>query len=128
MIRNALILAILVCAAPALAAENPPVKPSGAAAQDCLITREIQQTVVGRDGQWYARLRNKSWWRNSMDCPVLSPHRVVVHSSPIGSQCRGDIVQIVDFSMGGVSFGGCGLGKWERADGPPPKEPAKPKG
>jgi hypothetical protein len=126
MIRIPLILAALAFAAPVLAADNPPAKPKGPAVQDCLITRNIQQTDVGRDGKWYARLRDRSWWRNGMDCPALSPNRVMVHTSPIGNQCRGDIVQVVDFTMGGVSFGGCGLGSWERVDGLPPKDrPAK---
>ncbi|WP_156255590.1 hypothetical protein [Sandarakinorhabdus oryzae] len=127
MNRSIIILAALAVATPALAADKPPAPPAGPAVQDCLITRNIQQTDVGRDGKWYARLRNKSWWRNSMDCPALSPRRAMVHTSPIGSQCRGDIVEIVDFTMGGVSFGGCGLGRWERVDGPPGKEPRKPK-
>ncbi len=47
-------------------------------------------------------------------------------ASPIGSQCRGDIVQVIDFNLGGVNFGGCGFGSWERVAGPPSK-PAKSK-
>ena len=116
MKRTSFILAALACAAPALAADAPPAKPK---LQACLTTRNIQQTQTGYDGQYYARLRDRSWWRNTMECPGLSPRRALVHTSPIGSQCRGDIVQVVDFTMGGVSFGGCGLGSWERLDGPP---------
>lgn len=127
MIRNALFLAALVAAVPALAGENPPARPQPAT-RECLLTRDIQQTQMGTDGKYYARLRDKSWWRNSMDCPVIAPRRAMVHTSPIGNQCRGDIVEIVDFTMGGVSFGGCGLGSWERVDGPPGKDAPKPKG
>lgn len=116
IMRTSLIFVALACAAPALAADAPAVKPK---LQDCLITRSIQQTQTGYDGQYYARLRDRSWWRNTMICPGLHPRRALVHTSPIGSQCRGDIVQVVDFTMGGVSFGGCGLGSWERLDGPP---------
>jgi len=56
-----------------------------------------------------------------MECPGLAPGRALVHVSPIGSQCRGDIVQVVDFMLGGISFGGCGMGGWEQVDGPPGK-------
>lgn len=132
MIRTPLILAVLAFAAPALAADNPPAKPKGPAVQDCLITRNIAQTQAGYDGKWYARMRDRSWWRNTMECPGLHPRRALVHTSPIGSQCRGDIVQVVDFTLGGVTFGGCGLGNWERIDGAPPRDqppkPAKPGG
>jgi hypothetical protein len=119
MIRNALILAALVAAAPALAADDPPAQPKRV---DCLISRNIQQSQAGYDGKWYVKLRDRSWWRNTAQCPGLHPRRALVHTSPIGSQCRGDIVEVVDFTMGGVSFGGCGLGSWERLDGPPPKD------
>ena len=124
MIRNALLLAALAAAAPALAASEPAAKGQRI---ECVVTRNIQQSQAGPDSKWYVRLRDRSWWRNTMECPGLSPRRALVHTSPIGSQCRGDIVQVVDFTMGGVSFGGCGLGSWERVDGPPPKErPKKP--
>ena len=124
-----LILVALAFAAPAMAADAAPAKPAAPLVQECLITRSIQQTQVGSDGKWYARRNDRSWWRNTMDCPSLSPRRAMVHTSPIGSQCRGDIVDIVDFTAGGISFGGCALGRWERVDGPPGKDaPAKPKG
>lgn len=114
------LVAALLAAAPA-AAEDDAAKP---AVKDCLPTRGIQQAEAGRDNHWYARLRDGSWWKNSMECPGLAPRRALVHSSPIGSQCRGDIVQVVDFTMGGINFGGCGLGEWQRVPGPPGK-PAK---
>ena len=123
MIRNALLLAALVAATPA-----PPGKPAEfkAETRDCLQTRSILQAQAAPDGKWYARLRDGRWWRNTMECPTLQPRRALVHSSPIGSQCRGDIVQVIDFNMGGVNFGGCGFGSWERVAGPPSK-PAKSK-
>jgi len=31
---------------------------------------------------------------------------------------------VVDFTMGGINFGGCGLGQWQRVPGVPVK-PAK---
>jgi hypothetical protein len=129
MIRTALILAALVAAAPALAGDDPPAKPADfkAETRDCLQTRSILQTQAGADHNWYARLRDGRWWRNNMNCPTLQPRRALVHSSPIGSQCRGDIVQVIDFNLGGINFGGCGLGSWERVAGPPGKA-AKPKG
>lgn len=131
MIRNALFAAAalavaLPAAAPATAQDAPNSKPAGktvAKTVDCLQTRSIQQATAGSDRHWYARLRNGQWYRNTMDCPGLWPRRALVHVSPIGSQCRGDIVQVVDFTMGGVSFGGCGLGSWEPVDGPPDKKP-----
>ncbi len=124
MIRTAFILAALVAATPAVAGDDPPAagKPQ---TQSCIVTRNIMQTVAGADHHWYARLRDGSWWRNTMECPNLAPRRALVHSSPIGSQCSGDIVQVVDFTMGGVNFGGCGLRDWERVPGPPGKD--KPK-
>lgn len=123
MIRTALFPAALVAAfSTAAVADEPPAKP---AVQDCLITRNIQQSEIGIDDHYYARLRDGSWWKNSMMCPALAPRRALVHSSPIGSQCRGDIVQVVDFTMGGVNFGGCGLGNWERVAGLPAKPPKK---
>ena len=128
MIRNALLLAALVAATPALAGDDPPGKPAEfeAETRDCLQTRSILQAQAAPDGKWYARLRDGRWWRNTMECPTLQPRRALVHSSPIGSQCRGDIVQVIDFNMGGVNFGGCGFGSWERVAGPPGK-PAKSK-
>jgi hypothetical protein len=121
MIRIAFMLAALA-AAPALAQEDK-AQPGKQASQSCLVTRNIAQAQAGADHRWYARLRDGSWWRNTMDCPTLLPRRALVHVSPIGSQCSGDIVQVVDFTMGGVNFGGCGLRDWERVDGPPAKTP-----
>lgn len=125
MIRTALFLAALVAAFPALAGDDPPAKTAEFKPEirDCLQTRSILQTQAGADHNWYARLRDGRWWRNNMNCPSLQPRRGLVHTSPIGSQCRGDIVQVVDFNLGGVNFGGCGLGKWERVAGPPAKKP-----
>ena len=129
MIRNALLLAALVAATPALAGDDPPGKPAEfkAETRDCLQTRSILQAQAAPDGKWYARLRDGRWWRNTMECPTLQPRRALVHSSPIGSQCRGDIVQVIDFNLGGVNFGGCGFGSWERVAGPPPKPPKNTK-
>lgn len=118
-----LILAALTAATPALADDGALKAP---ATQDCLVSRNILQAQAGFDGKWYARLRNGNWWRNSMNCPILKPRRALVHTSPIGSQCRGDIVNVVDFSAGGVFYGGCGLGTWERVASPPPKPPKRP--
>ena len=130
MIRNAFIIAALAAASPALSAENTSAAKAKPQQIDCLISRNIQQTQAGYDRKWYARLRDRSWWRNTMECPGLHPRRALVHTSPIGSQCRGDIVEVVDFTLGGVTFGGCGLGSWERVDGPPADRPprqSKPK-
>ena len=126
MIRFALTLAALVAAAPLMAQQTPAPDDAPkvqARVQDCLATRSIQQAQAGPDGKWYARTRDGKWWRNRMECPGLAPRRALVHVSPIGSQCRGDIVQVVDFTLGGINFGGCGLGDWEQVDGPP--KPAK---
>ncbi len=127
MTRTIVLLALLVATtAPARAgAPDAPADPAPAERTDCLQTRSIMSTQASRDGYWYARTRDGKWWKNSMQCPGLLPRRALVHTSPIGSQCRGDIVQVVDFTMGGVNFGGCGLGHWERVAGPPGK-PAKP--
>jgi hypothetical protein len=91
----------------------------------CLVTRSIQQAQAGIDGKWYARTAGGKWWRNTMECPTLQPRRSLVHTSPIGSQCAGDIVQVIDFAVGGLNFGGCALGQWERVDKPAPTK--KPK-
>lgn len=125
MTRQYLLLAALsaALAAPALAQDAP--KPS-AKPLECLQTRNIAQTEATKDHHWYARTRDGKWYRNSMECAGLAPGRALVHVSPIGSQCRGDIVQVVDFTLGGISFGGCGMGSWERVDSPPAK--AKTKG
>jgi hypothetical protein len=127
MIRSAFILAALVAAAPVLAGDDPPAKPADIKPEirECLQTRAIGQAQAGADHFWYARLRDGRWWRNTMNCPTLEPRRGLVHTSPIGSQCRGDIVQVVDFNLGGMNFGGCGLGPWERVAGPPAKPPKK---
>lgn len=123
MIRKSLIVAVLVAAAPSLAGDDPPAKTSEFKTEirDCLQTRSILQAQAGADHYWYARLRDGRWWRNNMNCPTLQPRRALVHSSPIGSQCRGDIVQVIDFNLGGINFGGCGFGSWERVAGPPSK-------
>lgn len=117
MIRTVLLLAALA-ATPAVAQDAPksPVKPV-----DCLQTRSIMQAEAASDRHWYAKTRDGKWFRNNMECPSLAPYRALVHVSPIGSQCRGDIVQVVDFTMGGISFGGCGLGSWEEVEGLPGK-------
>ncbi len=121
MVREILLVAALCAtalAAPALAqdAPKPPAKPL-----ECLQTRSISQAEAAKDQHWYARTRDGKWYRNNMECPGLAPGRALVHVSPIGSQCRGDIVQVVDFMLGGISFGGCGMGGWEQVDGPPGK-------
>ncbi|MCU0890926.1 MAG: hypothetical protein MUE77_04080 [Sandarakinorhabdus sp.] len=123
MIRLALIAAALVAAGPVVAQEAAaPDKPETAS---CLPTRNILQAYAGIDGKWYARVSGSKWWRNTMECPTLQPRRGVVHNSPIGSQCRGDIVQVVDFNLGGVNFGGCALDTWERVDKPAPQRAPK---
>jgi hypothetical protein len=122
MISHAFIFAALAAAAPA-AAQDAPEADGKPTTQSCIITRNILSTTAGSDRHWYARMRDGTWWRNTMECPNLAPRRALVHNSPIGSQCAGDIVQVVDFTMGGVDFGGCGLRDWEKVDGPP----AKPK-
>jgi hypothetical protein len=124
MIRNLLLAAALVAAAPAAAQDAPKstVDPAKETAVDCLQTRNILQAQAADDRHWYVRMRDGKWYRNTMECPGLAPRRALVHVSPIGSQCRGDIVQVVDFTLGGVSFGGCGLGSWEPVDGPPGKK------
>jgi hypothetical protein len=124
MIRNLLLAAALAAAFPAAAQDAPksPVDPAPKKMVDCLQTRSIQQAQAANDRHWYVRMRDGKWYRNTMDCPGLALRRALVHVSPIGSQCRGDIVQVVDFTLGGVSFGGCGLGSWEPVDGPPGKK------
>jgi hypothetical protein len=119
MIRIALAAAALIAASPALAQEADSTAELGATAS-CLPTRNIQQSHAGIDGKWYARVSGGKWWRNTMECPTLRPPRGLVHTSPIGSQCKGDIVQVVDFNLGGLNFGGCALGVWERVDKPAP--------
>ena len=101
MLKSLILLAALV-AAPALA-QDAPVKPA-AKPTDCLLTRSITQAEAATDKHWYARTRNGKWYRNNMECPSLARGRALIHSSPIGSQCRGDIVQVVDFTMSGISF------------------------
>jgi len=124
MIKNALFAMALAMTVPAAAQDAPksPIDPAAKKSVDCLQSRSIQQAEAASDRHWYARTRDGKWYRNTMDCPGLAPRRALVHVSPIGSQCRGDIVQVVDFTMGGVSFGGCGLGDWEPVDGPPAKK------
>jgi hypothetical protein len=130
MIRNWIIFATLLAAASPAAslakAQEPVLAQGRPETQQCLLTRSIQQTVIGPDRKYYVRMRGGGWWRNTMECAMLVRPRVLVHSSPIGSQCKGDIVQVVDFMMGGVNFGGCGFGDWEKVDGPPDPK-AKPR-
>lgn len=121
----AALIAAPIAASAAFAQEAAPA-PDKPVTQQCLLTRSIQQTQVGPDRKWYVRLRDGTWWRNGMECAVLSQNRALVHSSPIGSQCKGDIVQVVDFMMGGVNFGGCAFDEWQKVDGPPAK-PARKK-
>lgn len=124
MIRTAIFLAALTAALSAAAQEaaKSPVDAAAKKTVDCLQTRSIQQAQAANDRHWYVKMRDGKWYRNTMECPGLAPRRALVHVSPIGSQCRGDIVQVVDFTLGGVSFGGCGLGSWEPVDGPPAKK------
>ena len=121
MIRMLALIATLTSAAMAADAPAPAAKPV-----DCLQTRSITQAQPGSDHHWYAKTRDGKWYRNAMECPSLGLGRALVHVSPIGSQCRGDIVQVVDFTLGGMNFGGCGMGRWEPVDGLPGK-PAKAK-
>jgi len=122
MIRTMFLLAALAATTPAFAQDAPQssAKPL-AKPVDCLLTRSITQAEAAKDRHWYARTRDGKWYRNTMECPGLGLGRALVHVSPIGSQCRGDIVQVVDFTLGGISFGGCGMGAWEQVDGPPGK-------
>ncbi|WP_164157282.1 hypothetical protein [Sandarakinorhabdus rubra] len=120
MIKPPLLALALAAAVPA-AAQDTPAAPVPAETANCLISRTIAQAHAGIDRHWYARTRDGKWWRNAMDCPTLIPPRSFVFSSPIGSQCSGDIVQIVDFTMGGLNFGSCGLRKWERVEKPAPQ-------
>lgn len=129
MIRTAFFtLAALVVAGPVLAQAPQEAASTGPEKISCLVSRNIQQMQAGIDRKWYARTSGGKWWRNTMECPTLSPGRALVHSTPIGNQCAGDIVQVVDFMMGGLNFGGCALGDWERVDKPAPsREPRKQK-
>lgn len=131
MIKALVLLAALAAAPTTLAAQDAPAAAGQSAARpapkpfDCLQTRSIRQAQAASDGRWYARTNGGKWYRNNMECPALAPRRALVHVSPIGSQCRGDIVQVIDFTLGGVNYGGCGLGSWEQVDGPPAKKPSR---
>lgn len=126
MIRTALIATALMVAgqAHATAAQNDAAS-AGPETVPCLPTRNIQQAQAGIDGKWYVRMSGGKWWRNRMECAALRPPRGLVHTSPIGSQCKGDVLQVVDFSMGGMQFGGCAFDDWERVDKPAPTRPPK---
>ena len=104
----AVLLAIL--ATPVVAAQPPTSK-------NCIANRDIKAKKLSAETGYYVQT-SRGWWRNTASCPAFGPDRALVTRSNNDQQCSGDIVEAIDpFSR--INYGGCGLGRWEKVDGPP---------
>jgi len=121
---RALILPLLLIAAPALAQTEAPAAPPET--RNCLQLMQIRSNTVV-DGQTIDfRLRDGSVWRNRLprNCPTLGFNQAFSYSTSIPQLCNVDIIRVI--VQGNPNIGGpsCGLGKFERL---PPKAPKSPK-
>ena len=125
---RALMLSMLLVAAPLLAepaAPQLPAQASVAEARTCLFVSQIRETKVV-DGQTIDfRLRDGSVWRNRLPlrCPGLNYERAFSYTTSISQLCNVDIIRIIvqgNSSLVGMS---CGLGKFERLPPKPPRDP-----
>ena len=115
-LRHCLLAATLLALSAGVAAA-PPTSPPTAATRICIANRDIKAKNLSAEHGYYVRT-SSGWWRNTVSCPVFAPDRALVTRSFNDQQCRGDQVEVFHpFSR--INYGGCALGAWEKAAGPP---------
>jgi hypothetical protein len=77
--------------------------------QSCIQQNFIDTTDVYDGAILYRMNSGPDYLNRPEQCSQLRPGRGLVSRTPTTSICRGDIVQIVDFSSR-FNYGGCGLG------------------
>jgi len=125
---RALILLLLLVAAPALAQIEPPAAPPET--RNCLQLMQIRSNTVV-DGQAIDfRLRDGSVWRNRLPraCPTLGFNQAFSYSTSIPQLCNVDLIQVIVQGNPGIIGASCGLGKFERLPPKPTKAKAGAKG
>ncbi len=123
---RALILPLLMLAAPAAAVQQAGPDSAGPAFRDCLSLAQVQSTNVVDDQTIDFRLRDGSTWRNRLpySCPTLGFERAFSYSTSIPQLCHVDMIRVIVQSNPSMQGASCGLGKFERL----PDTPKKPKG
>ena len=125
---RALILLLLLVAAPALAQIEPPAAPPET--RNCLQLMQIRSNTVV-DGQAIDfRLRDGSVWRNRLPraCPTLGFNQAFSYSTSIPQLCNVDMIRVIVQGNPGIIGASCGLGKFERLPPKPTKAKAGTKG
>jgi hypothetical protein len=119
---RALILPLLLVAAPALAQTTAPSSPVPVT-RGCLPLVQIQSTNVVDEQTIDFRLRDGSVWRNRLprSCPGLGFDRAFSYSTSISQLCNVDLIRVIVQSNPGIMGATCGLGKFERVSVRPRK-------
>jgi hypothetical protein len=115
---RALILPLLLVAAPAAAQSEAPAAPPEV--RSCLPLSQLRSNTVV-DGQTIDfQLRDGSVWRNRLprSCPTLAFNQAFSYSTTIPQLCNVDIIRVIVQGNPGIVGASCGLGKFERL---PPK-------
>ncbi len=124
---RALILPLLLLAAPALSQTSEPALPE---TRNCLQLMQIRSNNVV-DGQTIDfQLRDGSVWRNRLprSCPTLGFNQAFSYSTSIPQLCNVDIIRVIVQGNPGIIGASCGLGKFERLAPKPRKAKAGAKG
>ncbi|MBA2935452.1 hypothetical protein HZF05_15300 [Sphingomonas sp. CGMCC 1.13654] len=109
-----LMLSALLLAAMTAQARQPSLDKELAGRTAARPTNCIQQNFIDSsdtfDGAILYRMKSGPDYLNRPEqCPLLRPGRGLATSTPGTSLCRGDIVQIIDFTSH-FNYGSCGLG------------------
>lgn len=117
----ALVLPLMFAAAvpgSAAAAPEAPATNSASAPPEtrkCLVNRHIEAQRNTAEAGYFARTREGWWFNTGPACPSFGRNRALVSYRPTDTQCRGDVVNVVD-PRTGVELGNCMLGEWQRVD------------
>jgi hypothetical protein len=114
----ALVLPLLLAAAvPASATAAPAASPIATSPETrrCLVNRHIRAQRSTAENGYFARTQQGWWFNNGPTCPSFGRNRALVSYRPTDTQCRGDVVNVVD-PRTGVEFGNCMLGEWQRVE------------
>lgn len=103
------------------------VQPAGKS-KKCVLNRDIRITKLSpANGYWVETING--WWRNTATgCPWYDNNRILRTLSINGSQCSGDLLEVVDRSSRKIVFGTCRIGGWQKMKGPPPESTSGPLG
>jgi hypothetical protein len=122
---RALILPLLLVAAPALAQTEAPAAPPET--RQCLQLTQVRSNSVVDDQTIDFELRDGSVWRSRLprSCPGLNFNRAFTYSTTIPQLCNVDIIRVIVQGNPGIIGASCGLGKFERLPPKPRKTRAK---